>query len=208
MGLFRRNKLCLLVNLAIRLSIIYFLGEVLLFPDDPRFAGKAIPIRNLIIVLSLSLLFPALHWLKGHFRLPPGRWKAPSPSRWKGWKAYPWWFDNIYLSIFWLDMAGNSFNLYDTFFYFDLIPHFHGTGAIAAVLFGAFSLTFWGAVGLANIVHMLLEAQEYYTDALVGTHNVRGLFDTVNDLVVGILGAVVYTTVIYFMYKKARSEIS
>ena len=37
------------VNAALRLSIIYFLAEVMAKPDDPRFAGKAIPVRNLIV---------------------------------------------------------------------------------------------------------------------------------------------------------------
>lgn len=174
----------LALNILIRLSIVYFLGEVLLFPDDPRFAGKAIPIRNLIIVISLSLVFPVLYFLK------------------KRWKHYPVWLDSLYLSIFWLDMAGNSFNLYDSYFYFDLVPHFHGTGAVAAVFAGAFGLSFLSAVGTANIIHMLLEAQEYYTDVFFNTHNVRGLFDTVNDLVVGITGSVVYAVLVYFVLKK------
>lgn len=168
-----------ILNILIRISILYFLGEVLLFPDDPRFAGKAIPIRNLIIVVTLSLLFPFFYFVK------------------KRWKKYPFWWDNLYLSIFWLDMAGNSFNLYDTYFYFDLIPHFHSTAALAAVLLGAFGFSFWSGVGLANIIHMLLEAQEYYTDVFLKTHNVRGLFDTVNDLTVGLIGTLIYG-LIYF----------
>lgn len=174
------------LNLFIRISILYFLGEVLLFPDDPRFAGKAIPIRNFIVVISLSLLFPILYFLK------------------KRWSRYPFWLDNLYLSIFWLDMAGNSWNFYDRYFYFDLLPHFHGTGAIAAVFQGAFGFSFWGAAGLGNIIHMLLEAQEYYTDVFFGTHNVRGLFDTTNDLLVGILGSLVYPLIFLFFKKTKR----
>lgn len=172
----------LFLNILIRVSILYFLGEVLLFPDDPRFSGKAIPIRNLIIVLSLSLLFPALYFLKK-------RWNGSTKLTIK---HYPFWLDNLYLSIFWLDMAGNSFNLYDSHFYFDLIPHFHGTGAVSIVLAGAFGLPFLSAVGAGNIIHMLLEAQEYYTDVFFGTHNVRGAFDAVNDLVAGVVGSVIY----------------
>lgn len=178
----------LFLNVAIRLSILYFLGEVLLFPDDPRFAGKAIPIRNFIIVITLSLLFPFFHFLR------------------KKWKKYPFWMDNLYLSIFWLDMAGNSLNLYDTYFYFDLIPHFHSTAALAAVLLGAFGFSFWGGVGLANIIHVLLEAQEYYTDVFLGTHNVRGTFDVVNDLVVGVVGTIFYG-LIFVWFTKLRKKL-
>src|SRR5688572_13305667 len=39
-----------LLNVLIRLHVAYFLWEVMANPDDPRFAGKAIPIRNLVIV--------------------------------------------------------------------------------------------------------------------------------------------------------------
>ena len=179
----------LLFNILIRASIIYFLGEVLLFPDDPRFAGKAIPIRNFLIVITLSLLFPILYFWKK-------RWPFDKPQ------GYPFWWDNLYLSIFWLDMFGNSFNLYDSFFYFDLIPHFHSTAALATVALGAFNFSFWAGVGFANIIHMLLEAQEYYTDVFFGTHNVRGTFDVVNDLLVGVLGTIVYGLLYLYFFKR------
>jgi len=174
----------IILNIVIRITIFYFLGEVLFDPLDPRFAGKAIPIRNLIIVLSLSLLFPALFFLRKH------------------WKRYPFWLDNLYLSIFALDMAGNSFNLYDRYFYFDLMPHFHGTGAIAAVFLGAFGVNVVSSVGLANMIHMVLEAQEFYTDVLFKTHNVRGVFDVVNDLTVGLLGSVIYIGIYLLLIRR------
>lgn len=175
-----------IINILLRLGILYFLLEVILFSADPRFAGKAIPVRNLIIVLSLSLLFPFLYFIK------------------RCWKSYPVWLDNLYLSIFFLDMAGNSFNLYDSIKNFDLIPHFHGTGAIAAVFYGAFKLPILSALGLANIIHMLLEAQEYYTDVFFGTHNVGGVADTVNDLTVGLLGSMVYLVIYLFLKRRLR----
>jgi hypothetical protein len=162
------------LNVLLRLTILYFLIEVLLNPDDPRFAAKAIGPRNLVIVLTLSLLFPVLHL-----------WK-------KRWERYPWGWDNLYLSIFWFDMAGNSFNLYNSFEHFDLLPHFYGSGAVAAILYGAFGLSFIGALGLANSIHIALEAQEYYTDVFAGTRNVHGPADVVNDLVVGLVASILY----------------
>jgi hypothetical protein len=163
------------VNAFLRLSIAYYLAEVLAHPDDHRFAGKAIPVRNLVVVGGLSLLFPAVQALT------------------RRWRAYPVWSDDPYLSIFWLDMAGNSLDLYDRYYHFDLLPHFHGTGAFAAVVQRAFGLPALSALGVANAVHVLLEAQEYYTDVFVGTHNVRGVGDTVNDLLAGLAGTAAYT---------------
>jgi hypothetical protein len=114
-----------LLNAGIRLSIAYFMAEVWLTPNDPRFAGKAIPIRNLIVVGGMSLVFPGQHMA----------WKR------RRWRRYPFGLDNLYLSIVWLDMAGNSLNLYDRYFHFDLVRHFHGTGAIAVVLQRALGLS-------------------------------------------------------------------
>ena len=165
-----------LLNLLLRLSIAYFLAEVVRSPNDRRFAGKAIPIRNLVIVGGLSLLFPAMH----------------VTGKGKRWNSYPFGLDNVYLSIFSLDMAGNSFDLYDRYYYFDLIPHFHGTGSLVVALRGALGLSALSAIGLANMIHILLEAQEYYTDVVFGTHNVRGVSDSVNDLLAGLAGTVCY----------------
>jgi hypothetical protein len=174
------------LNLLLRLTIAYFLVEVILNPQDPRFAGKAIPVRNLIIVGGLSIAFPVLHWV------------------FKRWPRYPVGSDNLYLSVFWLDMAGNSFDLYRRVEFFDLIPHFHGTGAVALTLQIAFNLPALSGIGLANIVHLALEAQEYYTDVLFGTQNVRGTSDVVNDLVAGLLASVLYGTA-YVLLSRRRA---
>src|SRR5438128_79683 len=171
-----------IANLALRLSIVYFLAEVLAKPDDPRFAGKAIPVRNLIVAGGLTLSFPILFAVSKFWRHGPGI----------RWTRYPWWSDSLYLSIFWLDMAGNSFNLYDRYTHFDLIPHFHGTGATSVVLQDAFDLSPKLSAGVANLIHTLLEVQEFLTDVFFGTHNVRGWWDSAGDLSAGVLGTWVY----------------
>ncbi len=173
----RRNRVVgFAFNLFLRSSIAGFLVDVLRHPQDPRYAGKAIPIRNLLIVGSLSCVFPLL----------------ALRDRRRRWPRYPVWSDNLYLSIFWLDMAGNALNLYDTHADFDLIPHFHGSGALALALYDAFDLPALRAVGAANALHALLEAQEFATDVFFGTRNVRGAWDSAGDLAAGLMGTVVY----------------
>lgn len=166
-----------LLNLLIRLHLAYFLWEVLTHQDDHRFAGKAIPIRNLVIVGGMSLLFPTAQVLT------------------KRWRRYPWGWDSLYLSVYWLDMAGNSLDLYDRYFHFDLIPHFHGTGAFALVFERALGMTRTQAFLVANGFHGALEAQENLTDVFFGTHNVRGWWDTAGDLGSGFVGTLVYPAV-------------
>jgi len=166
-----------LFNIGLRLAILAFTVDALVNAGDPRFAGKALGPRNVGILFGLSMLFPILHFI------------------YKRWKRYPVWYDDLYLSIFWLDMAGNSLDLYNAVEWWDHIPHFHGPGALAMVLIGVFAMRPLAAAGFATMLHLLLEINEYYGDVLLGTHNVRGIADSMNDLAYGLAGVLVYTIV-------------
>jgi len=165
------------VNLLLRLLLIVFTIDSLINAGDERFAGKALGPRNLVILFGFAMLFPVLFHLT------------------KQWKQYPWWFDATYLSIFFLDMAGNSVNAYNSRPGFDLLPHSYGPGALAVVLMGAFAVGPLAAAGFATMLHTLLEVQEIYGDQFLGTKNVRDLMDTANDLMVGIVGAALFVLV-------------
>ena len=168
-----RKLLALVLNIALRALLVLFLADAILNADDPRFADKGIGSRGLVI-LPLSLLLPALYL-----------------TRRRG-EPYPFWMDNLYLSIFALDLAGNSFDLYNSYRHFDLLPHAHGTGAVTVLFAWLLRRPMLSAVGLATVLHIGLEAQEYYSDVLFGLANVRGTWDVVNDLVVGVVGSAVY----------------
>jgi hypothetical protein len=186
----KRRVVGIALNALLRASIAAFLADTLLHPHDPRYEGKAIPLRNLVVVGSLSLTFPLLYlWQRQRRRLG---------SR-PGWRRYPVWSDDLFLSIFWLDMAGNFFDLYDRYFHFDLIPHAHGSGALGAVLLNAFKMQPLAAFGVANGIHGLLEAQEILTDVFCGTHNVRGAWDSIGDLGAGLIGTSAYIAVSYYL---------
>lgn len=176
--------LWIVLDLALRTHIAYFLVEVLANPEDPRFAGKALGQRNFVIVTMAGMLFPLLHLLRLKWHAGPARWKR-----------YPWALDSLYLSLFWLDGAGNSFDLYDSYQDFDLIPHFHGTGVLAIVVERVFGTSPLRTFGISNGIHVALEAQELLTDVFFGTHNVRGAMDTIRDVTVGIAGTIVYPIV-------------
>ena len=190
------------LNIFLRLAILYFLIEVMLNPSDPRFAGKAIAMRNLIIVGLASLLFPIVHWLR------EGR-------------KYPWVLDSLYLSIFFFDMLGNSMNWYDGVKNFDLLPHFHSSGAVTLLITAFLFARQYAkniritktemvllAIGLATVIHVSLEVQEYYTDVFFSTHNVGGVADTVNDLGVGLVGSIIYSGVGIFAFRSETGKKS
>jgi hypothetical protein len=167
------RRLGIAVNVTLRGAIVAMLAEALRKPDDPRFAGKGIGTRGLVILPS-SLLFPLA--------------RVAGVSRGR----YPVWTDDLYLSLFVLDQAGNHFGWYDRYRYFDAIPHAHGTGAATVALAELLRVPPLSAVGLAQLLHIGLEAQEYYSDVLFGLRNVRGPWDVVNDLLAGAVGSAVY----------------
>jgi hypothetical protein len=163
-------------NLALRVSILAVLAEALARPHDRRYEGKAIGQRG-VVMIPLSLVVPATHLLR---------------TRGRSGLSYPLWTDNLWLSIFALDLAGNHFDWYDRYRYFDAIPHAHGTGAATVAVAELLDLPGLSAVGAAQLGHILLEAQEYYSDVRFGLRNVRGTWDTVNDLLAGAAGSAAY----------------
>jgi hypothetical protein len=160
------------LNVVLRLLIIAFVVEALLATGDPRFDGKGIAIRNLVLagaVLTLSV--PAFHAVRGRGR------------------PYPIWLDVLLLSVIAVDMAGNSLGLYDQGWRFDLIPHAYGPFAGFSILHSLGMAAVPSAL-VVNGVHVLHEIQEAAGDAWFGTHNVRGAWDTATDLLAGIVGSV------------------
>jgi hypothetical protein len=174
-----------IVNLALRGGILAILAHALQRPDDPRYRGKGIGTRGLVMIPA-SLLFPLAQLREGRRR-----------------RRYPVGSDNLYLSLFALDLAGNYFDLYDRYHYFDAIPHAHGTGAFTVAVAELLDLPPLSAVGVAQLGHIGLEAQEYYSDAWFGLKNVRGTWDTVNDLLAGAVGSLAYAIILAARRRRA-----
>ncbi|MCI0582254.1 MAG: hypothetical protein L0227_05045 [Chloroflexi bacterium] len=163
-----------LLNVGLRASLIAMLIRILRAgAADPRYAAKGIGPRALAIMPLASLAVP-LAWLR-HRR---GR--------------YPVWMDDLYLSIFALDLAGNVFDLYDSYEHFDLLPHAHGTGAATVLSAWALGVPMLSGIGVATVVHVALEVQEYASDIAFGYRNVRGTWDVIGDLSAGLVGTAAY----------------
>jgi hypothetical protein len=170
------GRIWFLAGLALRGLLLAMLVHVLrASPSDLRFAGKGIRSRALIVVPGTAAAIPLL-------------WAATGQRR----AAYPHAFDAVLLSITALDLAGNVLDLYDRHRHFDLIPHFHGTGAITVELAWLLGLPMRAAFALATAGHAVLEAQEIGSDVLFGYRNVRGWWDTAGDMAAGLAGSVAY----------------
>lgn len=161
------------IDAALRLAVIGFAIEaVLAGPSDPRFANKGIAVRDLILAGGVAtLIVPVLHLVRPR------------------WDRYPVWTDVAFLSILALDMAGNSLNLYEQAWRFDLIPHAYGpaAGLVGLLLLGVRT---WAGLAVVNGLHLLLEIQEVAGDVVFGTSNVNGAWDSVTDLAAGLTASV------------------
>jgi len=163
----------LAANIALRAVVVAFAVEAVLAQSDPRFAGKGIAVRDLILAgAALTLVIPALHAIRGRGR------------------PYPLLADSLLLSVMALDMAGNHFGLYDQAWRFDLVAHGYGPAAVMLAL-GSAGIAWTASMLVVNGGHLLLEVQEAAADALFGTHNVRGTWDTISDLAAGLATTVV-----------------
>lgn len=175
------------LNVGLRLGLVAMLVEVLRsVPDDPRFLDKGIGVRGVAVMMPASVLVPAL-WL----------WRRG---------PYPVWMDNLYLSILVVDLGGNVFGLYNGYRHFDLVPHAHGGGSVTILTAWLFRLPVLSAVGVATVGHVLLEAQEYLSDVFLGTRNVRGSWDTIGDLLAGIVGSVGYGLAYLWFVRRSGRE--
>lgn len=164
------------VNGLLRATILGGLAHANLFPNDRRYKGKAIGTRGLVMI-PLSLAVPVVYTVQRR----QGR-RRP----------YPVWSDNLYLTIYALDLVGNYLDLYDSYTYFDAIPHSHGSGALTVAIANVFEIPAASALGYSQVLHILLEAQEYYSDVWFDLKNVRGTWDMANDLLAGVVGGVKY----------------
>ena len=125
-----------LINVLLRAGIVLMSVDAIVNGSDQRFAGKSLGPRDVIISFGFAMVFPLF-------------WKLRYRKR--EWSEYPWWYDDLYLSIFFVDMLGNSLNLYNLWLEWDHIPHSHGPGALAVVLAGAFGFPILTGVGLATV---------------------------------------------------------
>jgi hypothetical protein len=182
----RRRRLGWAVNIGLRILIVGLAIEATAAGDDPRFTGKGIAVRDLILAgVALSLVIPAAHVAR------------------RGRRPYPLLTDTLLLSVMALDMTGNHFALYDAPWRFDLVAHGYGPAAAAVAL--ASNGVSWAASVLAvNLGHVLLEIQEAAGDVFFGTSNVRGVLDTVTDLAAG----AVTTASLWWLSRARRRTLS
>lgn len=118
-----------------------------------------------------------------------------------------------------VDSFGDIFFLYNRYCWYDQAAHFAG-GAVAGIIIfqiikalndcrkislSYFSSAFFSLMS-AGFAGMLYEIEEYLEDFYTGSHRLGNGFDTANDLMTGILGALAVIIFIsaYLQYKRKK----
>src|SRR5919197_354319 len=81
---------------------------------------------------------------------------------------------------------------------FNDVTHTYGNGALMIVFAGAFGYTTLEAMGLATILHLILQVEEYYGDKFLHTHNIVGMEGEYEQFVGGLIAVTVCGIIWYW----------
>ena len=171
------------LNWLAKIALVSMLLLGLLFPDWPRFEGKAWPARAAAYPLA-ALVVPIWWWFRQRSGAATGR--------------YPHLVDSFLVMPFVLDLAGNVANLFDTVDNFDDLLHFLNWTFLTAAIVIALAplrLAKWNRImlgtGFGAVAIIIWEIVEYLI-AESGTSGLNLTYkDTISDLGLSTLGGAV-----------------
>jgi hypothetical protein len=164
--------------LAAKAALAVLLALVVVFPDWDRFADKAMGVR--VAAYPAAVMLVTLVWaLRGRGR------------------PFPWDVDLLVTLPFFVDVAGNAADLYDTVGWFDDACHFGNWALLSAAAGIALrrhgGLRSWTlaltCAGLGAITAILWEFSEYALFILDTPETVTIYRDTISDLMLGLSGS-------------------
>lgn len=127
---------------------------------------------------------------------------------WKERASFPWVPDLMVTLTCFTDILGNRMDLYDSIVWFDDLMHFANTGLIAATVI---LLTLHHSSSRVRVVEralavgatgaILWELAEFYAFISGGAEHAFAYEDTLGDLALGVLGAVVAALVIHRLWQ-------
>src|SRR6187431_2112344 len=169
-----------LVDVAIKVATVGLLAWAILNPDLPQFTGKAFTARAVVYPIGLVVL--------------PIGWSLFGRSR----MAFPVVADILLGLPFLIDVAGNALDLYDTIEWWDDANHLvnwalHTAGAALALSYlplgrlNRFAL----GVGFGAVTAIGWELAEYVTFIRDSPELATAYTDTLGDLLLGTIGAVI-----------------
>ena len=180
-------------NVSAKVGLLILLAFALIFPDAAHLRDKAAGLRAVVYPL-LAFTVPFLWFLL-----------------WRERASFPWFADLLVTITCFTDILGNRMNLYDSIVWFDDWMHFMNTGLLAAAFI---LLTMPRTVGLRAVLERALafgatgalfwELGEYFSFLKFSPERRNAYEDTLGDLTLGTLGALVAGFVIHRLWTHGR----
>lgn len=130
---------------------------------------------------------------------------------WKDRASFPWLADLMVTVTCFSDILGNRMDLYDTVVWFDDWMHFFNTGVLTAAVIlltmhhtSTLGATIERALAVGATGAVVWELAEYAAFLSKSWERKAAYVDTLGDLTLGILGAVVAALVVHAMWKRGR----
>ncbi|MEV8373911.1 hypothetical protein AB0P21_14290 [Kribbella sp. NPDC056861] len=176
--------------LLAKAALFALLLTALIWPDLSGIKGKASTAR--LVVYPIGALVLPLWWF------------AYGRAKGKLHKAFPWHAD-LLLTLPWLiDLVGNRLNLFDTITWWDDAMHFSLWALLTAGALTAFAprdlsraLTAFVALGFGATAAVIWELGEYVAFVRHSTELQTAYTDTLGDLTLGSLGALLAGLILY-----------
>jgi hypothetical protein len=176
--------------LAAKAALFVLLLTALIWPDLSGIKGKASTARLVVYPLGAMVL--------------PLWWWAYGRTRSKLHRTFPWTAD-LLITLPWLiDLIGNRLNLFDSVSWWDDAMHFMLWGFLTAGVLLAFAphplsrgLTAFVALGFGATAAVVWEVGEYYAFIRHSDELQTAYTDTLGDLALGTLGALVAGLIVF-----------
>lgn len=176
--------------LAAKAALFLLLLTALIWPDLSGIKGKASTARLVVYPIGAMVL--------------PLWWWAYGRTRSKLYKRFPWTADLLMTLPWFIDLVGNRLNLFDTVPWWDDAMHFVLWGFLTAGVLLAFAprplsrgLTAFVALGFGATAAVVWEVGEYYAFIRHSTELQSAYTDTLGDMALGTLGALLAGLIVF-----------
>jgi hypothetical protein len=181
------------LDLAAKAGLVLLLWVAIVYPDLGHLRGKG--------AMARAVGYPVVAFL-----IPAAWW-----TLWRGRSPFPWLADLLVTLTCFSDVLGNRMDLYDTLRSFDDWMHLVNTGVLTAVVL---MLTLPRSAGLGATIERALafgmtaavfwEIAEYAAFLRISGERIDAYADTLGDLALGGIGAVMAAVVVWRLSRTGR----
>ncbi|MGB0101694.1 MAG: hypothetical protein WBP61_15555 [Nocardioides sp.] len=174
-------------------GLVFLLWVAITYPDLGNLRGKGAGARAVGYPM-MAFLIPAAWWVF-----------------WRDRAAFPWVADLLVTITCFTDTLGNRVDLYDTIRWFDDWMHLMNTGLLTAAFLlltlrrsASFGATLERALAFGVTAALAWEIAEYFAFLSNSSERVHAYADTLGDLALGMIGAVLAAVIVHALCRAGR----